>query len=392
MKAKQIKENIYWVGGIDWDLREFHGYNTPSGSSYNSYLLIDEKIVLVDTVKEHKFEEMLSRIKSIIDPLRIDYIVINHVEMDHSGSILKILEYAKNAKIISNKMGISGLKKHFDIPNNLEFIEVKTGDKFNIGSKNLEFVQMQMVHWPDSMATYIPEDKVLFPNDAFGQHLASNKIFDYEVDRDLLFREAKSYYANIVLCYGSQVQKAYADLSKLDFEIICPSHGIMWTKDNFMSDILKNYVDWSQNITQRKVLVVFDTMWHSTEKIAYSIYEAFEEKNFKIAMCNLNTNHISAVMTELIDAEYICVGSPTLNNNMLPTVSAFLTYMKGLAPKNRKYIAFGSFGWGGQSVGQVSEVLEKCGFEKVLDDIKVNYIPREEDLLNIKNKVLEILK
>ncbi|MDR0676948.1 MAG: FprA family A-type flavoprotein, partial [Elusimicrobiota bacterium] len=332
MLAKEIKKDIFWVGAIDWDLREFHGYRTPKGSSYNSYLVIDKKTVLIDTVKEYKFDEMLSRIKSIIDPSKIDYIVINHVEMDHSGSLPKILEIAKNAKIISNKFGIEELKKHFfSLSENSDiFIEIKTGDKINIGSKNLEFIQIPMVHWPDSMITFVPEYKILFPNDAFGQHIAHDGLFDYCIEKDILFHEAKSYYANIVLCYGNQVQKAFEYLAKLDFDTICASHGMIWTKKEFLDEILSKYKNWAENLTEKKAVIIFDSMWHSTEKIAYKIYEAFEQQNIFSVILDLKYNHVSDVMTELIDAEYICVGSPTLNNNMMPTVSGFLTYMKGL--------------------------------------------------------------
>lgn len=390
MLAKEIKENVFWVGAIDWDLRDFHGYQTDRGSSYNSYLILDEKIVLVDTVKEYKFDEMLSRIKNIIDPSKIDFIVVNHVEMDHSGSLPKIMEIATNAKIITNSFGIKGLKKHFPkFADNWNFIEIKTNDTINIGKKNLSFYQMQMVHWPDSMATYLMEDKILMPNDAFGQHFASFDIFDNEVDFGLLMHEAKKYYANIVLPFGSQVQKALTDLSGLDIEIICPSHGIIWKK--FIPEILSEYQKWSKNITQKKAIIVYDTMWQSTEKIAKIIYETFEKKGIKSVLCNLKTNHISDVMTELLDTEYLCVGSPTLNNNMLPTIGSFLTYLKGLAPKNRKYLAFGSYGWGGQSIGLVSNTLKDCGFSQISEDIKINYIPQETDLQKIQSDLEKIL-
>ena len=390
MLAKKIKQDIFWVGAVDWDLREFHGYETSRGSSYNSYLVVDEKIVLVDAVKEYKFDEMLVRIKTIVDPAKIDFVVVNHVEMDHSGSLPKIMELAKNAKIITNSFGIKGLKKHFPAASeNWEFVEVKTGDCVNIGKRNLKFVQMQMVHWPDSMATYLPEDKILMPNDAFGQHFASFYNFDDEVDFGILMHEAKKYYANIVLPFGAQVQKALADLGVLDIEIICPSHGLIWRK--FIPEILAEYQKWSKNITTKKAVIIYDTMWQSTEKIARAVYEAFEAKGITAVLCNLKTNHISDVMTEIVDAEYICVGSPTLNNNMLPSVAGFLTYLKGLAPKNRKCLAFGSFGWGGQSIGLVSSSLKDCGFSHIGEDIKVNYVPHDIDLEKIKSELEKVL-
>ncbi len=385
MKPRKLDENLFWVGAIDWDLRDFHGYKTQRGSTYNSYLILDQKKILIDTVKAFKFDEMLSRISSLINPDELDYIVVNHVEMDHSGSLPKIMSIAKNAKIITNSFAIKGLLKHFDEAKTWNFVEVKTNDIFNIGSRNLRFFQMPMLHWPDSMATYLEEDKILMPNDAFGQHLASSSLFDSEVDKDILMYEAKKYYANIILCFDRQVKKALEDFKNLEIKMICPSHGMIWR--DFIGEIVDKYKTWSQNIPEKKCLIIYDTMWNSTEKIANAIYTAFEGKNIKTVLQNLKTNHISDIITELLDAEYICVGSPTLNNNILPSLANFLTYLKGLAPKNKKFLAFGSYGWGGQSIGIISKFLEECGFEKFSDDIKINYIPTQIELENIKEAV-----
>ncbi|MFC1566261.1 FprA family A-type flavoprotein [bacterium] len=381
MKAVEIKDNIFWVGGIDWNLREFHGYKTQKGSTYNSYLLIDEKVVLVDTVKDYKYDEMLERIKSVIDLSKIDYVVVNHVEMDHSGSLPEFLELVPNAKIITSQKGLDGLKIHYKQDFDAEI--VSTGSTFNIGKRNLNFVQIPMVHWPDSMVTYIPEDKLLIPNDAFGQHIASYERFDDELDLGIIMEQAAKYYANIVLPFGQQVQKALTVVGGLAIDMIAPSHGIIWRKN--ISEIVSRYTAWANNDTVRKAVIVYDSMWHSTEKIAKSIYDAFEDKNIKAVLIDLKSSHISDAMTEVLDAEYICVGSPTLNNNMLPTVASFLTYLKGLAPKDRKYLAFGSYGWGGQSVKQIDEILSGMGFEKVIDPIRVNYVPSEDQLTEVKN-------
>ena len=384
MKPIKIKEGIYWVGGIDWDLRNFHGYVTQSGSTYNSYLIIDEKITLIDNVKYYLAEELIKRITQLIDPSKIDYIIQNHIEMDHSGSILHIKKLCPNAKIFASPKGVEALLKHFKIDG--ELLTVKSGDVLKLGTRSLHFVQTPMVHWPDNMASYCPEEKILFSNDAFGQHIASSERFDEEYPFNIMMHEAGKYYANIVLPYGTQVQKALEVVGDLDIEIICPSHGLIWRSQ--IPEIIKEYKKWSANEVDEKAVIIYDTMWKSTEKIAHKIQEAFEEINYITRMFNLQHNHISDVMTEILTAKYICVGSPTLNNNILPTVAAFLTYLKGLAPKNRIGLAFGSYGWGGQSVGIVENILRECGFE-MLEQIKLQYVPDEELLEKAKEKLIK---
>ena len=387
MKPVKIKENVYWVGGVDWDLRNFHGYLTQKGSTYNSYLIIDEKITLIDGVKHYLFPELIERISKIVDPNKIDYIIHNHVEMDHSGSLPKMLKVAKNAQLIASPNGERGLKAHYG--RDLDIKVVKTGDSLNIGKRNLHFVLTPMVHWPDNMVTWCPEDKILFSNDAFGQHIASSVHFDDEYPKNTLFDEAQKYYANIVLPYGAQVQKALAVVKELKPEVIAPSHGLIWRK--YISEILHKYDKWSSNQADEKAVIVYDTMWGSTKKLAYAIANGFEQCNIPFQMLNLQFNHISDIMTELVEAKYVCVGSPTLNNNILPTTASFLTYLKGLAPKNRVALAFGSFGWGGQSIGLVREDLEKCKFE-MWDDIKYQYIPTDDYLKQVTEEIINNIK
>jgi len=383
-KAVEIKKNVYWVGGIDWNLRNFHGYATPRGSTYNAYLIMDKKIVLVDTVKHYLSSEMIERIRSVVDPSKIDYVVSNHVEMDHSGSLPHIMNLAKNAVMITSPNGEKGLKMHYKCDWNLKAIE--NLEALNIGEYNLKFALMPMVHWPDSMATYIPEIKLLLPNDAFGQHMATTERFDDQVLGDVALEEAKKYYANIVLPYGAQVKKVLEVLSKLEFDMIAPSHGIIWRKN--LKGIMDNYKIWADNQTEERAVIVYDTMWESTKILADTIADSFDNKGVPFKMFNLRITDVSDVMTEILTAKYICVGSPTLNNNLLPTVSGFLTYLKGLAPKNRKAIAFGSFGWGGQSVSQIEGILKECGFE-VLKNIRVQYIPKKEELEKIKQELIK---
>ncbi len=356
MKAVEIKKGIYWVGAIDWDLRSFHGYLTQRGSSYNAYLIVDEKIVLVDTVKEYCCAEMLERIKDVIDPAKIDYVVSNHAEMDHSGSLPEIMTICKNAELIVSPHGEKALRNHFRQEWN--FKVVKTGDRVKIGKRTLQFVLMPLVHWPDSMATYIPEEKLLMPNDAFGQHIASPERFDDELGWDIAYQESAKYYANIALIYSKQVRAILKDIEPLEVDMIAPSHGVIWRKH--VKDIIEQYRIWSHNITKDKAVIVYDTMWGSTKKMAQAIHKGFEEKGIQSRLLNLQANHISDVMTEVLTSKYICVGSPTLNGTMMPTVAAFLCYLKGLAPKDRVALSFGSYGWGGQSIKEVEDILKSC--------------------------------
>jgi len=382
MKAKKIKENIYWVGAIDWDVRNFHGYSTQRGTTYNAYLIIDEKITLIDTVKHSFTNEMLARISNIIDPSKIDYIVSNHVEMDHSGALPRMLELAPNATIITCPNGDKGLKAHYKKDWNFKI--VKTNDKISLGNRSLEFVLTPMVHWPDNMVAYMPEEKILFSNDSFGQHYASSERFDDECPPDIIMEEAKKYYANIVLPYGKAVQKELEAVSALDIKIIAPSHGVIWRSN--LDKIIPLYQIWSKNETSKKAVIVYDTMWHSTEIMANALMEVFEEKGFNTSIRNLQFNHISDIMSELIDAEYICVGSPTLNSTMMPSIAGFLTYMSGLAPKNRKAISFGSYGWGGKTMDEINNFFNKSGFE-IIGSEKIKYIPSEKDLDEFKIKL-----
>lgn len=387
MKAVEIKKNIYWVGGIDWDLRSFHGYSTGRGSTYNAYLVIDEKVTLIDTVKDYLSHEMMERIRSIIDPAKIDYVISNHVEMDHSGALPDVMKIAKNATLITSTNGEKGLLSHYDMTG-WKYQVVKSGDKINTGKFEFEFLLTPMVHWPDNMMTYLRSEKLLFSNDSFGQHIASSERFDDEYPLGITLDEAAKYYANIVMPFSMQVNKELNDASGLDIGMIAPSHGIIWRKH--IPEIVEKYKSWAANKTQKKALIVYDTMWHSTEKMAYSIMEAFEDKGYKTTMCALQASHISDIITEVLEAEYICVGSPTLNNNMLPTVAAFLTYLKGLSPKGRKSIAFGSFGWGGQSPDQVAQYLTDSGFE-VVKTIKHKFVPRDTDLKAVRDEVISLL-
>ena len=384
MEPVKLKEGVYWVGGIDWKLRNFHGYSTGRGSTYNAYLIIDEKITLIDTVKEYLYDEMMERISKVIDPAKIDIIISNHVEMDHSGSLPKVMQACPSARIYASPNGVKGLKAHYRKA--WDFTEVKAGDTLSLGKRSLAFLLTPMVHWPDNMVTYCPEEKILFSNDSFGQHIASSERFDDEYPADIIWEEAAKYYANIVWPYSAQVRKELEAASALDFEMIAPSHGLVLRSR--VKEIADLYQKWSALETSKKAVVVYDTMWKSTEKMAYAIASAFEAKGYTVRLMSLQDNHISDIMTELLDTRILCVGSPTLNNNMLPTVAAFLTYLKGLSPGGREALAFGSYGWGGQSVALVEKELEAAGMT-LMDSFRINYVPDETQLKHIKEDLEE---
>ena len=388
MKKIEIKPGIYYVGTVDWNVRSFHGYSTNRGATYNAYLIVDEKIALVDTVKAPFAGELIERIREIIDPEKIDYVISNHVEMDHSGAIPEVMKVAKNAKIVTSApSGLKGLQAHYGCE--YDYVPVKAGDSLSLGKRSLTFVATPMLHWPDNMVTYCPEEKLLFSNDAFGQHFSPSKIFDDEVNMDEVMAEAKKYYANILMLYGKQAAKALEIVKGLDIDMIAPSHGVVWR--SYIDRIFEAYEAYATGKEEETALVVYDSMWQSTEKMAKAILEGFAIKGITAKLYDLKQNHISDIMTEVLTAKYICVGSPTLNNTMLPTVASFLCYMKGLAPKDKLGFAFGSYGWGGQGVMEVNESLKGIGIELISEPIKINYIPTTEQLRELENKVVEML-
>ena len=383
MQAIEIKPGIWWVGAIDWSMRSFHGYSTSRGSSYNAYLILDEKITLIDTVKEPFAQEMLDRIAAVIDPAKIDYIISNHVEPDHSGSLPSLLQRCPNAKVFTSlPNGQKGLTARYgDLP----YEGVKTGTALSLGKRTLQFVATPMLHWPDSMVTYCPEEKILFSNDAFGQHLAANQRFDDENDLALLMQEAKKYYANILMLYGKQAQTALKALAALPIDIIAVGHGVLWR--SHIPEILAAYQQWSTDTLEDRAVVVFDSMWHSTESMALTIADAFSEKGLPVGYYDLRANHISDIVTDILTSKYLAVGSPTLNNQMMPSVAAFLCYLKGLAPKGRQAFAFGSYGWGGQSIAQVEDELKAAGCEICLEKLRIANVPTAAQLADIREKI-----
>jgi flavorubredoxin len=388
----QLRDGIYWVGAIDWNLRDFHGYITGRGATYNSYLIIDEKVTLIDTVKAPFLGEMLDRIRQIIDPSKIDYLICNHIEKDHSGSLAEFHRLFPNVKIFATQMAKPGLQKYFgDLP--LEI--VKTGDSLNLGRRTLQFIETPMLHWPDSMFSYLPGDKLLFSMDGFGQHIATAARFDDEVDMHDVMYEARKYYANLLTHLSPLIQNTLKKVGelKLEIDMIAPSHGIIWRKDP--GRIIKAYDQWSRHEAGSKVTVVFDTMWQSTEKMAKIMAEVFIDKGIEVKLMKLRENHRSDVMAEILDSRAVCIGSPTIHRNLFPTVADLLCYMKGLKPQKKVAAAFGSYGWSGESMQLVSDELKTIGLDVIEPGVRAQYLPDTEDTAHITalaEKVIEKMK
>lgn len=389
LNAIEISPKVWWVGGIDWNERLFHGYTTERGITYNAYLIMDEKITLIDTCKATFADELVQRISQVVDPAKIDVVITNHVEMDHSGSLPVIHKIAPNAEIYASAgAGVNELRAHFGI----EATPVKTGDTLCIGERTLSFVTTPMVHWPDNMVTYSDVDKILFSNDAFGQHFATTKRFDDENDMCEVMKQAKKYYANIVWPYGMQAGRALAAVKGLELKMIAPSHGCIWR--SHIDEIIAKYEEWTTYQTQEKAVVVFDSMWHSTESMAREICDAFIAEGISAQLIDVKSTHISDITLYMCDAKYVAVGSPTLNSNMLPTVASFLTYMRGLSPKNEQRIglAFGSYGWAPLGPKQVYAELENAKFQLPVPVVAQQWVPSEENLAELQGTVRKMIE
>ena len=392
MKAMEIKENIYWVGAKDWNLREFHGYATPYGSTYNSYLIIDEKITLVDGVKHYMSAENLARIESQTDFSKLAYVVVNHVEMDHSGNIPEIMKLAPQAQIVTNMAGKMALEAHFDTTG-WQYVIVKSGESLSIGKHTLEFMTTPMLHWPDSMMTYVKEDKLLLSNDGFGQHYASSALMVKDAPFDMVMENAKSYYANILFPFGSQASKALqtaGDLG-LDIEMIAPSHGLIWSGKNEVSAILNNYAKWASGQNEGKAVIVYDSMWGATASLADMAMSVFQDAGIPVIKHCLATKNVSDIMPDFLDAKYVLIGNPTLNNQLFPRVAGFVTYMRGLAPKNKVALAFGSYGWKAGVLNQIQQVFDELGWQS-LPPFEEKYTPKSDVLEKFKSQVEELIK
>lgn len=379
MSTTELAKGIYWVGAIDWDVRDFHGYSTYRGTTYNAFLIVDEKVTLFDTVKSSHADQMLGNIRKIIDPQKIDYIVVNHVEMDHSGALPMMMDLVKPEKLICSPMGQKAIIDHFhreDWP----FEVVKSGSEISLGKRTIQFLETRMLHWPDSMFSFIKEDGILFSSDAFGQHYATSERFDDQVDMSEVMHESAKYYANILYLYAPLIKKLLATVSSmnLDIKMIAPDHGVIWR--THLGKIIEAYDQWSRNEAGKKVLVIYDSMWHSTESMAQAVELGLRETGVSTRLVNLKVHHRSDVMTEVLGAKAIVLGSSTLNNGLLPRMAGFLMYMRGLKPANKFGAAFGSFGWSGEAVGLMNTALEDMKIDVIEEGLRMKYVPDDHKL------------
>jgi len=380
MNAAEVKKGIYWVGAVDWDIRDFHGYSTYKGTTYNAYLVIDEKVTLFDTVKKEFAGDLLHRIREIIDPAKIDYLVVNHVEMDHSGSLPAIMEAVRPEKVFCSAMGHKALLAHFH-SEAWPYEVAAPGQTISLGKRSVQFIETRMLHWPDSMFSHIPEEKLLISSDGFGQHWATSERFDDEVELPELLRHAAKYYANILLPYSKLVPKLLTKVQEMGLQIdtIAPDHGLIWR--SAPDRIIDSYVEWSAQKPKQKAVIIYDTMWKSTEKMAEAVASGIVKAGVSVKLMNLRVSHRSDVVTEVLDARALVFGSPTLNGGILPRLADMLSYLKGLRPENKIGAAFGSYGWSGESVKLINQALEEMKIEIVDPGVRVKYVPASDNLL-----------
>jgi flavorubredoxin len=363
-------------------VRNFHGhtYTTKRGTTYNAYLIVDEKIALVDTVMGSFSETLIENIREIVPAEKIDYVIANHVETDHSGALPEVMRLCPQAKVVGTEKCKDGLYRNYY--GRWDFQVVKSGDTIKLGKRTLTFVEAPMVHWPDSMFTYCPQDSLLMPNDAFGQHLATSERFSDEVDQCALWDEATKYYANILWPLGGVILKKIDDVVKMNIpiEIIAPSHGVIWRKDPMQ--IVNRYVYWARNSTLPKVVIVYESMWGATEKMANKIAQGIAETGLDAKVFNIATCDRTEVIKEMLDSKGFLLGSSTHDNGMLPSMAGFLDFLKGLKPKNRIAAAFGSFGWAGGAVREIEEVLRRAGLDLVQPGLAIKYMPDTQEIKN----------
>ncbi len=381
MKPVEVVKDVYWVGAIDYNVRHFHGYSysVHNGTTFNAYLVIGKKIALVDAVEGPFADEMFSRISKIIDPEQIDYMVVNHAEMDHSGAVPQVLDRVKNATLVCTEKAVDILRRHYSDGWNIK--TVKTGDELDLGGKTLRFYEAPMLHWPETMFTYYVEEEVLLPNDAFGQHYATEARFADEVDQNTLWREAEKYYANILWPLSPIVRRKIEDVLDLGLpiKVIAPSHGLIWRKDPLR--IVTRYLEWAKGERKNdKVVIAWDTMWESTTKIARAIAEGIRDAGMTPLLRLIPRSDRSDIIADLLEARGILVGSPTLHREFLPTVAPLLADFVALRPVGKKAAAFGSYGWAGGAVKKIEESMTNGKMEVVMEPFTVQWVPDEDAL------------
>ena len=377
----ELTKGVYWVGVVDWAMRQFHGHelSTHRGTTYNAYLIVDEKTVLVDTVWGPFQEQLIKNIGEFIDPSEIDIVVANHSEVDHSGSLPVVMRQAPNATVVVSQRGRESVEGHFHQP--WSFRTVKTGDKINIGNNDLVFIEAPMLHWPDSMFTYLSGKNILMPNDAFGQHYATAFRFNDQVNQEELYEEALKYYANILTPFSSLVLKKIEEVLALNLpvDMIAPSHGVIWRKDPLQ--IVKKYQQWASQEPEKSAVILYDTMWDGTRQMAESIGQGLATEGVPYKVFHIAISDRNDVITEVFKAKAIIVGSPTFNQGLLPTISPVFEDLRGLKFQNKIGAAFGSYGWSGESVKIIEEHLDRCKIPVVATGVLAKWQPKPYDLI-----------
>ncbi len=392
--GKRITDKVTWVGKVDWELKNFHGQelSTKKGSSYNSYLIRDKKTVLIDTVWQPYDKEFVTRLKKEIDLKEIDYIVANHGEIDHSGALPELMREIPNTPIYCTANGAKILKGHYH--EDWNFVTVKTGDSLDIGESKLVFVEAPMLHWPDSMFTYMTGENILFSNDAFGQHYATETMYNDRVDKEELYAEALKYYANILTPFSSLVIKKIKEVLALNLPVdyICTSHGVIW-KEN-PAQIIEHYLKWADNYQENQITLIYDTMWNSTRKMAEAIAEGIQEADptVTVKLFNSAIEDKNDILSEVFKSKAILIGSPEINGGYLHSIGGLLEMIKGLKFKEKSAAAFGSYGWSGKAVKLLTEELEKCGFKIVNDGHKSLWVPDNAEIEVLKEYGKDFVK
>jgi len=372
MNPVKIAKDVYWVGAIDWGLREFHGLRTPQGTTYNAYLIVDEKITLIDSVDKRFSDEMVDGIRKIVNPAEISYIVSNHAETDHSGSIPEIIELAKNARVIATQDGSKRLEAIFRA--GWDCMTVKDFEELSIGKRKLRFIHAPMLHWPETMFTYLVEEEILFTCDAFGAHLATSKRFEDEVEDPI--PHAKKYYAFLVSPFSKNVQKAIEKVRGLEIKIIAPSHGPIWRRN--LERLLGNYSEWTSGKCYDKAVIVFATMYGNTEKMARAISDGLTSEGIDVKLYDLNSADWSQIVMDIFDSKAVAIGTPTFVGGVYPIVESFLPFLSIPRPKGKMCVVFGSYGWAGTAAGKLATMLENRGLRVVGSPLEIQFSPDKE--------------
>jgi len=390
----ELTKGVFWVGVVDWAIKKFHGQelSTHRGSTYNSYLILDEKTVLVDTVWGPFQDQLVDNVREIIDPAKIDIVVANHAEIDHSGGLPAVIRNAPNATVLVSQRGQESVEGHFHQPWN--FQSVRTGDKINIGKNNLIFVEAPMLHWPDSMFTYLTGNNILMPNDAFGQHYATAFRFNDQVNEQELYEEAIKYYANILTPFSGLVLKKIEEVLSLNLKVdmIAPSHGVIWRKDPLQ--IVNKYQQWAVQQPERSAVIIYDTMWEGTQRMAEAIGQGLAGSDIPYKLFHIAVSDRNDVITEVFKSKAVIIGSPTFNQGVLPTISPILEDLKGLKFQNKVGAAFGSYGWSGESVRIIEDHLYNCKIQLAAEGVRAKWQPKQDDLAKCKElgqKVAQVI-